>query len=160
MSFPPPLPGPETPDQGLPEIVPGQAPVRPESGSPLVGALGDVVRTGRWEAPRRTVSYQIMGNLKLDLREVLVPGETLQIDAYALMGDVRVLVPPGTDVLLTGMTVMGNGRTETEAFVADVPPTGARVEINVYSMMGNVRVRTAAVGGKLPVGWKWARSKT
>lgn len=159
MSFPPPLPGPETPGQGLPEIVPGRLPARPESASPLVGALGDVVRTGRWQAPRRTVSYQVMGNLKLDLREVLVPGETLQVDAYVLLGDVRVLVPPGTDVQVTGATLLGNGRTETEAFGADVAPTGARVEVKVYSMMGNVRVRTAAAGSKLPVGWRWARPK-
>ena len=118
-----------------------------------------MVRTGRWQAPRRTVSYQVMGNLKLDLREVLVPGETLQVDAYVLLGDVRVLVPPGTDVQVTGATLLGNGRTETEAFGADVAPTGARVEVKVYSMMGNVRVRTAAAGSKLPVGWRWARPK-
>lgn len=166
MSSPPPLPGPDTPGQGLPEIVPQRPapgtpppPVRPESGSPLLGALGDVVRTGRWDAPRRTVAYEVMGNVKLDLREVLVPGETLQIDAYVLMGDVRVLVPPGTDVEVSGMTVMGNGRTETEAFGADTPPTGARVEVRAYSMLGNVRFRTAAVGSNLPMGWRWARPR-
>lgn len=171
MSFPPPLPGPETPGEGLPEIVPprpapGQQggvpappPVRRAGDKPLVGALGDVVRTGRWDAPRRTVAYQVMGNLKLDLREVVVPGESLEVDAYVMMGDVRVLVPPGTDVQVKGMTVLGDGRTETEAFGKGVSPTGARVEVTVYSLMGNVRVRTAAVGSKLPVGWRWARPK-
>ncbi|WP_122261825.1 LiaF domain-containing protein [Ornithinimicrobium cerasi] len=157
MTFPPPLPGPQTPGEGLPEIVPGALPARRERGDALVGILGDIVRTGRWEVGRRTVAYQLMGNLKLDLRDVLVPGETLEVEAYVLMGDVRVLVPAGTDVQVRGATLMGDGRTESDAFSADLPPTGSRVVVTVWSLMGNVRVRTAGAEGKLPRGWRWAR---
>lgn len=167
MSIPPPLPGPQTPGEGQPEIVPDRVVPRPaplpavrrETGDPLIGLLGDVTRTGRWVAPRRTTSYQLMGNLKLDLREVLQPGETLEIDAYVLMGDVRVLVPPGTAVEVRGVTLLGDGRTETDAFAQDAEPTGARVVVTVYSMMGNVRVRTLAAGSKLTTGWRWARPR-
>lgn len=159
MTFPPPLPGPGLPGEGLPEIVPGRLPARRETGDSLVGVFGDVVRAGRWEVARRTTAFQLMGNLKLDLREVLLPGETLELEAYVLMGDVRVLVPPGTDVQVRGVTLLGDGRTETDAFAQDVPPTGSRVVVTVYSAMGNVRVRAAALGGKLPRGWRWARPK-
>ena len=47
--------------------MPGALPARRERGDALVGILGDIVRTGRWEVGRRTVAYQLMGNLKLDL---------------------------------------------------------------------------------------------
>lgn len=159
MTFPPPLPGPGTPGEGLPEIVPGHLPARAEKGEALVGVFGDVVLAGRWRAPRRTTAYMLMGNLKLDLREVLAPGETLELEAYVLTGDVRVLVPPGTDVEVRGVTLLGNGRTETDAFAQGAPRTGARVVVTVYSAMGNVRVRTASLDGKLPRGWRWARPK-
>lgn len=170
MTQPPPLPGPQTPGEGMPEIVPdssylrlpgqqapGHLPARRETTEPLVSILSDVVRTGRWEAPRKITGYAVLGNLKLDLREVIVPGETLEVSAWAVMGDVRVVVPPGTQVEFKGMTVMGDGRAEADLTTQDVAPTGARVVVNVNNLMGNVRVRTMAVGAKPPAGWRWVK---
>ena len=177
MTQQPPLPGPQTPGEGLPEIVPDQSylrlpgqvpgqgqapaqapghlPARRETDEPLVSILGDVVRTGRWEAPRKITGYALLGNLKLDLRDVIVPGETLEVSAWALMGDVRVVVPPGTHVEVKGVTVMGDGRTEADFDTQDVAPTGASLVVNVNNLMGNVRVRTMQRGVKPPMGWRW-----
>ncbi|MDO5739037.1 MAG: LiaF-related protein [Ornithinimicrobium sp.] len=164
MTIPPPLPGPQTPGEGLPEVVPPSSSalpqVRREGGDPLVSLMGDVVRTGRWDAAQRTVVYEAMGNVKLDLREVLLPGETLEVVAYALMGDVRVVVPPGTDVQVRGVTLVGNGRTESDVGSQGAAPNGSRVVVTAYTFMGNVRVRTMGVSSdKPPMGWRWARAK-
>lgn len=169
MTNPPEIPGPQTPGEGLPEIVPDQRwaprptpappPERRQSAEPLISFLGDVVRTGRWEVPRTTTVYGLTGNIKLDLREVLEPGEVLEINGWMMMGDVRVLVPPGTHVEVRGTTLMGDGRIETDAATQGAAPTGARVVLSVNSLMGNVRVRTMALDAKPPMGWRWARSR-
>ena len=152
----------------MPEIVPGQSylrvpsnvPARRETGDPAFAVMGDLVRTGRWEAARQTTVYGFLGNIKLDLREVLQPGETMEVTAWTIMGDVRVIVPPGTDVEVRGMTVMGDGRTETDVAAQGAEPTGARVVVTVNSMMGNVRVRCMGADvGKPPRGWRWARPR-
>lgn len=170
MTNPPPIPGPQTPGDGLPEIVPDErwaprptpspAPARLETTDPMFAVLGDLVRTGRWQAARHTTAYSFMGNVKLDLREVLQPGETMEVEAWAMLGDVRVIVPPGTDVEVRGVTVMGNGQTEIDVAAQGAAPTGARVVVNVNSLMGNVRVRTMGVGAKPPGGWRWARPRS
>lgn len=160
MTIPPPIPGPQTPGEGLPEVVPGQVPQRPEADKPLITLFGDVVRTGMWNPPRRTTAYSALGNLKLDLRDVLAPGETLEIVAYVVMGDVRVLVPPGTTVDVDGVTLVGDGRAEVDMRAQGAAPTGARVSVTVYSLLGNVRVRTMQSGiARPPVGWRWARPR-
>lgn len=169
MTIPPPLPGPQTPGEGLPEIVPedrmqpirtpAQPPVRADKTDPIVGVLGDVVRTGHWPAARRTVAYQFLGDLNLDLRQVIHPGEELQVEAYSCMGDVKVLVPPGTQVELRGTTLLGDARVEVDQASHDAAPTGARLVVTVHSLMGDVRVRCAAKDGKLPRGWRWARPR-
>lgn len=159
----PPLPGPQTPGQGLPEIVPMPAqhlPVhRPETGPTITGFMGDVVRTGRWQAPRRTVAWQLMGDLKLDLREVLQPGETLEVNANLFMGDVKVLVPPGTQIEVQGVTLMGDATTEVHAAAQGAEPNGSRVVVTVNSFMGDVKVRAMGLDVAPPRGWRWARPK-
>lgn len=160
-----PLPGPDSGAQGLPEVVPpaqgvpayrgAPLPARQEKSDPLVAFLGDIVRTGRWQAARKTNALQLMGDLKLDLREVIVPGETLEVEAWSLMGDVKIVVPPGTEVVVEGGTLLGDVRTETDPRETTTP-TGARLVVRGYTLMGDVRVREMGPdAGRPPRGWRW-----
>lgn len=161
---PPPLPGPDGSAHGLPEVVPPAAgfpaygaavPARREKADPLVAVLGDIVRTGRWQAARRTNALQLMGDLKLDLRQVIEPGETLEVEAWSLMGDVRIVVPPGTEVVVEGGTLLGDVRTESDPR-RPTAPTGARLVVRGYTLMGDVRVREMGPDvGRPPRGWRW-----
>lgn len=176
---PPPLPGPATPGAGLPEVVPGQQlghwqpggtaypqgadprnlPARRERGQPMVSVFGDLVRTGSWEPARKTVAYQVFGNTKLDLREALRPGETLEVEMWTIFGDAKILVPEGTDVQIQGMTLLGDARSEVGATAAGAPPSGGRVVVTGWSVFGDVRVRSVVAGEKLPRGWRWAQPR-
>lgn len=176
---PPPLPGPLTPGAGLPEVVPGRAlggwpsggaayphgvdpgtlPARRERDQPMVSAFGDLVRTGAWDAARTTVAYQVFGDTKLDLRQVLRPGETLEIELWTLFGDAKILVPEGTDVQIQGMTLLGDARAEVGAAATGTPPSGGRLVVTGWSVFGDVRVRSVAPGEKLPRRWRWAQPK-
>ncbi|WP_156875842.1 LiaF domain-containing protein [Ornithinimicrobium pekingense] len=167
---PPPLPGPQSPGSGLPEVVPvsgevlppyrgAPPPARQEKSEPLVAFMGDIVRTGRWQAARRTNALQLMGDLKLDLREVITPGETLEVETWSLMGDVKIVVPPGTDVVVNGGTLLGDVKTETDPR-EPAQRTGARLVVRGYTLMGDVVVREmGADPGKPPRGWRWVNPK-
>lgn len=156
--LPPPLPVPRQAGQGLPEVVPGpaQPPARQEKSEPLVAFLGDIVRTGRWQAARKTNTLQLMGDVKLDLREVMAPGETLEVESWSLMGDVKIVVPPGTDVVINGGTLLGDVRTETDPREPAAPRTGGRLIVRGYTLMGDVKVREMGPdAGRPPRGWRW-----
>jgi hypothetical protein len=126
----------------------------------MVSAFGDLVRTGSWDAARTTVAYQVFGDTKLDLREVLRPGETLEVDLYSLFGSAKILVPEGTDVQIQGMTLLGDARSEVGAAATGSGPSGARLVVTGWSVFGDVRVRSLAAGEKLPRGWRWARPRS
>jgi hypothetical protein len=166
---PPPLPGPQTTGTGMPEVVPvsgqvlppyhGAPPARQEKSEPLVAFMGDIVRTGRWQAARRTNALQLMGDLKLDLREVIVPGETLEVETWSLMGDVKIVVPPGTDVVVAGGALLGDVKTETDPR-EQAARSGARLVVRGYTLMGDVIVREMGPDvGKPPRGWRWVNPK-
>ena len=54
------------------------------------------------------------------------------------MGDVRIYVPDGVDVQLSGIAVMGDKRVT----VREAPPgqTAPRVMVNAIAVMGDVKV--------------------
>lgn len=169
---PPPLPDPNVPGQGLPEIVPGpQAPLpaygtppapppaRREKSDPFLALIGDVVRTGRWPAARRTTAVSGIGDVRLDMREVIQPGETLEVECWSLIGDVSVVVPPGTEVAVEGGALLGGVKQSSDVDPA-TPRTGARLGLKSYLLIGDIKVREAGPDtGKPPRGWRWTRPR-
>ena len=152
------VPGP--PPGPVPGVARGPLPARRERDQPMVSAFGDLVRTGSWDAARRTVAIQVFGDTKLDLRQVLQPGETLEVELYSLFGSAKILVPEGTDVQIQGMTLLGDARSEVGATATAAAPSGGRLLVTGWSVFGDVKVRSVAAGDKLPRGWRWARPKT
>ena len=49
----------------------------------------------------------IMGGCHLDLRQAEITGPELSITAVAIMGGIRIDVPEGIEVELTGLPIMG-----------------------------------------------------
>ncbi len=123
--------------------------------------MGDVVRTGAWQAAERTTTMLLVGDVKLDLREVIRPGETLEFSSFTGMGDIRIAVPAGTRVELSGFTLLGNLRHDVDPQAQTSPETGACVRINATSLLGDVSVRTMPPddGTKPPRGWRWTRKR-
>lgn len=172
-SAPPPLPDPNVPGQGLPEIVPGQQPAplpayratpapppaRRQKSDPLVSVVGDVTRTGRWAAARRTTAVSGLGDVRFDLREVLQPGETLEVECWSLVGDVLLVVPPGTETVVEGGSLIGDVKLSSDV-EPGTQPTGARLVLKAYSLIGDIKVREAGPdAGKPPRGWRWTRGR-
>lgn len=122
----------------MPSPVPGQR--RPAS-SHLIGLIGDVRRKGRWPMRRTTTAWVLIGDIDLDLRDALIESDdVITINTIGAVGDVRITVPEGIEVELTGFSVLGDRRIK----VAPVPriPGTPVVRVRVFSLIGDVVVRS------------------
>jgi len=77
--------------------------------------------------------YAVMGKAVLDLRRQDLPDGT-RVRVRSVMGEVEVLVPPGSVVHLSGLSLMGERAVE----VAQGP--GPVVHVDAVAVMGSVRV--------------------
>jgi len=97
----------------LPDAIdPGGPPtIAPEAAVPprglLVAAMGGASRRGSWLVPRHLKVYAIMGGAEIDLREASFGAGVTEIEAYAIMGGIDILVPPGVRVEMMGVGIMG-----------------------------------------------------
>jgi hypothetical protein len=126
----------------LPEVSSAPAaPVRPPAGRDrewVVAVMGDSKRQGRWRVERPLTAVAFMGDVVLDLRGAEVPRGDVDIIATAVMGDVKVYVPDGVDVELSGIAVMGDKQLRVREAPAGQP--SPRVVVRATAVMGDVKV--------------------
>lgn len=101
-----------------------------------IGVLSGFQRTGRWTAPARFKALAFWGGGQLDLREARFESRETVIDCYAVMGGVNIVVPPGVQVDVRGIGIMGGfGRPAGD----DTPDPGApRVVVRGFAFWGGV----------------------
>ena len=94
----------------------------------------------------------VMGTAKVDLRREDLPAE-VRINAVAVMGEVKVHVPPGSSVHLTGGALMG----ERKAKLGPAVPGGPVIHVSATAVMGTVVVDDRPrKGGLIPAVSSWA----
>jgi hypothetical protein len=103
--------------------------------------MGSVERTGVWVVPPQLAARVVCGNLVLDLRDAQL-GATTEIEVSVTMGNVEVIVGPGTAVDVDASSWLGNveDRTESAATSARVVRIAGRVKL------GNLEVTTRLRG--------------
>jgi len=120
---------------------PGPADDRPRR---VLAVMSDETMTGAVAPGQQVHGWAVMGKAVLDLRRTDLPDGT-RVRVGALMGEVEVQVPPGTNVHLTGMSLMG------ERKVRVAPGNGPHVHLDAQAVMGSVKV-TVGDGSVLEVG--------
>ncbi|WP_240489859.1 DUF1707 SHOCT-like domain-containing protein [Actinomadura atramentaria] len=83
-------------------------------------------------------ALSVMGDVVLDLRAAQVPSGEVTINATAFLGDVRIIVPDGVRVALSGHAVLGDRRVLTRE-----PGPGHRlpvVRVHAQAILGDVTV--------------------
>ena len=137
---------------GLPGLVPSAMIVEPPPtysvGPPTsvptekryLAFMGEVRRKGTWIVPSRLHLFAAMGAVRIDLREAQIPVGGVDIDATALMGEVRIILPPGLHADVDGLAVMGefSDRTAGVASTLDAP----LIRVKGSAFMGAVYVDT------------------
>lgn len=106
----------------------------------LVAVMSGTERHGVWTPPRELNVVAVMGGAELDFRQARFgPGVTV-VNCFALMGGVQITVPPGVQVEMNGMAIMG-GFVQKGMKDAPLPPPGAPVlRIGGFALMGGVEV--------------------
>ncbi|MEN3534102.1 DUF1707 domain-containing protein [Microbispora sp. ZYX-F-249] len=140
----------------LPGAAPVSAPVAPAArGSRarkwIVAVLGDAKRTGTWRIDDGIGAVCVMGDVVLDLREAEVRGREVDIVATCVMGDVKIIVPDGVDVELSGVTILGDKKVQ----VVEAPrgQSAPVVKVTAYVLMGDVKIIGDSRADPIKRGW-------
>ncbi|GAA0651051.1 DUF1707 domain-containing protein [Streptomyces thermocarboxydovorans] len=104
-----------------------------------VAVMSGFQRKGRWTVPRRLNCVAFWGGGELDLREADFADREVVINAVAIMGGVDITVPPGVEVVVRGMGIMG-GFDHREAGVPG-DPGAPRVIVTGFAFWGGVGVQ-------------------
>lgn len=105
----------------------------------VVTVFSDNKRRGRWRLRSPQLrAYTVFGAMELDLREVLTDRDVIEIHGTCAFSDVKVIVPEGVEVDLTGAAVFSS-RNVHLAPVPRVPGT-PEVRIVMSSWFSSVEI--------------------
>lgn len=119
---------------------------------PVKGWFDNVERKGRWDLTHGAEVFTLMGDIYLDIREAVIDSEVTELKTNSVMGNTRILIPPGVRVELSGNRIMGSLKTEEGRYSA---PYGPMLRIQADSFMGDVKLRVLEAGARVPKNWKW-----
>ncbi|MGW3284445.1 DUF1707 SHOCT-like domain-containing protein [Streptomyces sp. NPDC001002] len=103
-----------------------------------VAVMSGFQRKGRWTVPRRFTSFSFWGGGELDLREANFADREVVINCIAIMGGANVIVPPGVEVVVRGIGIMGGFDSREEGVPGD--PGAPRVIVTGFAFWGGVGV--------------------
>lgn len=117
---------------------PATQPVRFETRS-VVAVFGSDEISGRWVVPERLTALALFGEVKLDLTEALLQRRTVTLHATAVFGSVKLLVPDGVEVHITGPVLLGSKSARVRGPSGD---GGPRIEVRGAVVLGEIKAET------------------
>ncbi|MGP4045460.1 DUF1707 SHOCT-like domain-containing protein [Streptomyces sp. 2A115] len=103
-----------------------------------VAIMGGFERKGRWTMPRRFNSFAFWGGGTIDLRDANFVDREVVVNCVTIMGGIGVIVPPGVEVVVRGIGVMGGFDHSQEGVLGD--PGAPRVIVTGFAFWGGVGV--------------------
>ncbi|MFW6199735.1 MAG: DUF1707 SHOCT-like domain-containing protein [Gemmatimonadota bacterium] len=103
-----------------------------------LAVFGGSSRRGRWLPAQRTTALTVCGGVELDFREAVLPPGVTEIQAFALMGGIEIIVSPGTAVDAAGFALMGGFDHADESLEQD--PDRPVLRIRGMVLMGAIEV--------------------
>ncbi|WP_307801977.1 DUF1707 SHOCT-like domain-containing protein [Actinomadura violacea] len=103
---------------------------------PVSVFFGRVRRDGRWVVPVKLPVLALFGTVELDLREAVLQRRHIVLDSMVLAGRVRLLVPEGVRVDVTGRTLLSTREVRTRPAAE-----GPTIEIAGTLIFGSVKAR-------------------
>jgi hypothetical protein len=112
---------------------------REPTSSGAFAVCGGFTRKGRWTIGRLFTAFMFWGGGELDLREASFESREVTIRCFAIMGGLQVTVPPGLNVRVNGVGVLGafDGMHDFQE-VGD--PDAPWVTVTGFALMGGVGV--------------------
>jgi hypothetical protein len=103
---------------------------------PVSVFFGRTRRDGRWVVPVKLPLLALFGTVELDLREAVLQRRHIVVDSLVLGGRIRLLVPEGVRVDVTGRTILS-----TRDLRARPAAEGPTIEVGGTLIFGSVRAR-------------------
>ncbi|MFG2708986.1 DUF1707 domain-containing protein [Streptomyces goshikiensis] len=107
--------------------------------STAVAVMSGFQRKGQWTVPARFNAVAFWGGGDLDLREASFSQREVVITCIAVMGGIQITVPPGVEVDVRGIGVMG--AFDQRGNPGPVQPGAPRVVVTGFAMWGGVEIR-------------------
>lgn len=104
----------------------------------LLALLGGTSRKGVWRPPRHLRIFAMMGGVDLDFTEAEMPPGTTEVTVFTIMGGIDIIVPPGLNVDVAGIPLMGGFDDHSSGMVDPNAPT---LRIRGVAIMGGVDVK-------------------
>ncbi|MFD9303068.1 DUF1707 domain-containing protein [Streptomyces sp. NPDC060048] len=104
-----------------------------------VAVMSGFQRKGNWTVPARFHAVAFWGGGEIDLREANFERREVVINCVAVMGGIQIIVPPGIEVDVRGIGVMGGFDQRDTA--GPVEPGAPRVVVTGLAFWGGVEVR-------------------
>lgn len=106
-----------------------------------VAIMGECKRRGVWHVPEHHSAFSLMGTVVLDLRQATLSAAETLINASAVMGDVKILVPAHLHVIVDGTPIMGDYGQDKDKVPAEVGPDSPTIRVRGLALMGSVKVQ-------------------
>jgi hypothetical protein len=112
-------------------------PVQLDGGKVIAGIFGPARRDGRWVVPENLTVTAMFGEVEVDFTQAILQVSRVQVYATVFGGRLRLIVPDGVSVIVSGHMVLGRKRGGTP------PPAGPGTPV--------IEVRALVLGGELAV---------
>jgi hypothetical protein len=141
----------DLPRTGAPAIAPAASPV-PVEEAPLAperervfSVMSETKRRGAWLVPQRVELVAIMSDTTIDLTQATLPPGIIDIHVRCLWAAVKVIVPPGLQVVhrlssLMG-SVSGGGEPDDERRGLPAWRSGTVVRLSGWALMAEVQTK-------------------
>lgn len=105
-----------------------------------VAIMGECKRRGVWHVPAHHAAFSLMGSITLDLRQAVLSARETIINASAVMGDVKILIPAHMHAVVDGTPIMGDYGQGKDKVAADLGPDSPTIRVRGLALMGSVQV--------------------
>ncbi|RPF33824.1 DUF1707 domain-containing protein [Streptomyces sp. TLI_185] len=116
------------------------------SSSWAVAVMSGFQRKGRWTVPKVFNCFAFWGGGEIDLREANFADHEVEINCVAIMGGMNIIVPPGVEVVVRGIGIMGGFDHSEEGVPGE--PGAPRVIVNGFAFWGGVGIERKLTRGE------------
>jgi len=118
--------------------------VESRNGSPdfSLCIMGDRKLSGDWLNSDQAVTLTLMGSTTFDLRDAVLPPGRLKINAIAIMGEVKIIVPEGLPVRMSAFPFMGEANIQSSV-ERRIDKNRPWVDVGGIALMGSIIVKMA-----------------
>jgi hypothetical protein len=109
----------------------------------LGAVFASTKRRGDWTPPHHITAITVCGELELDFRDVTFATPEVDLNLCTVLGEARVIVPPGVNVEAEGIAVLGE--------IGDGPgrpvdPDAPTVRVGGVCLLGEVKIEERLPG--------------